>query len=245
MVAASPTPAPKIATPPRKPPKAVKAPKLAAKYYATGYPGEGSPLPPKFVEAVHAVELALGSPAWLLIQDPPDQDHLQSPPYHSIDEATYRAFLSLKPHLPKARPIPLIIDSPGGSARSAYRIANLLRQHCGGFVAIVPEYAKSAATLLTLGADQIILCPHAEIGPLDTQVFDPDREGFGSALDEVQALDRLNAFALQAVDAGVILFASRSGKSLDKLLPQVLHFVSEMVRPLFEKIDTVHYTLFA
>lgn len=86
------------------------------------------------------------------------------------------------------------------------------------------------------------MCTQAELGPLDVQMFDPDREGFGSALDEVQALERLNAFALKAVDEGMMLLTSRSGKSLEKLLPQVLHFVAEMVRPLFEKIDTVHYT---
>jgi ClpP class serine protease len=33
----------------------------------------------------------------------------------------------------------------------------LLKRHCGGFVAVVPRYAKSAATLLALGADEIIL----------------------------------------------------------------------------------------
>ena len=108
--------------------------------------------------------------------------------------------------------------------------------------AIVPDYAKNAATLLTLGADQIILCANAELGPLDVQIFDPNREDLGSALNEVQALERLNAFALKAVDEGMMLFASCSGKSLEKLLPQVLHFVAEMVKPLFEKIDTVHYT---
>ena len=73
-------------------------------------------------------------------------------------------------------------------------------------------------------------------------MFDPEREDTCSALDEVQALERLNAFALQALDAGVIFLKTRSGKSVGTLLPPMLHFVSEMLRPLFEKLDTVHYT---
>ena len=211
------------------------------RYYATGFPGKNKPLPPKFVAAVHAVEKALGTPAWLLIQNVPTPP-LQHRPYYTIDDYVLKSFLAFKALLVKGKPIPLIIDSPGGQAKAAYQIASFLRSHCGGFLAVVPEYAKSAATLLTLGAEEIILAPQAEIGPLDVQVFDPEREGFGSALDEVQALERLNAFALQAVDSAMYFFVSRTGKSMGTLLPQTLNFVSGMLRPLFEKIDTVHYT---
>jgi len=47
----------------------------------------------------------------------------------------------------------------------------------------VPRYAKSAATLLALGADRILLGKFAEIGPLDAQFDDPEREYRLSALD--------------------------------------------------------------
>jgi hypothetical protein len=215
------------------------------KYGASCFPPKGNALPENFVAAVQAVESILKTSVWLLIQDPPgeDQSILSRPPRcHTLDDSILAAFLMSKSTLPKGKPLVLIIESPGGQADSAYRIACFLRQHCGGFLAIVPAFAKSAATLLTLGADKIILSPHAELGPLDVQIFDPNREDLGSALNEVQALERLNAFALKAADEGMMLFTSRSGKSLDKLLPQVLHFVAEMVKPLFEKIDTVHYT---
>ena len=227
----------KKATPKKKAPSTKSAPQ---KYCATCFPGKSAPLPPRFVDAVKAIEAAVGHQVWLLIQDGPSGG-FQPPAFHSIDNHTFRALWAARQQMPVGRPISLVIDSPGGSARDAYRIANFLRRR-SGFNVFVPEYAKSAATLLCLGAQQIIMSSNAELGPLDTQVFDADREGFGSALDEVQALDRLNAFALQAVDSGIMLMRGRSGKSLEKLLPHVLHFVSEMVRPLFEKIDTVHYT---
>jgi ClpP class serine protease len=155
---------------------------------------------------VHRVEAILKTPVWLLIQDPPGEDQSilsQAPAYHTLDDSILRAFrTSAKSTLPKGKPPVLIIESPGGQAESAYRIACFLRQHCGGYLAVVPAYAKSAATLLTLGADQIILCANAELGPLDVQIFDPNREDLRSALNEVQALERLNAFALKAVDEG-------------------------------------------
>jgi hypothetical protein len=121
----------------------------------------------------------------------------------------------------------------------------LLRQHCGGFIAIVPRLAKSAATLLALGADEIALGTDGELGPLDAQFIDPDREDRLSALDEFQALERLHAFALEAADTSMMLLLHRTRKKVETLMPLVLRFVTDMTRPMFEKIDVVHYTQMA
>ena len=129
--------------------------------------------------------------------------------------------------------------------RAAYQLAIALRKHCRGYVAIVPRRAKSAATLLVLGADEIALGTEGELGPLDAQVYDPDREDVVSALDELQALERLHAFSLEAFDRSMYLLISRTGKKTDTLMPLVSRFVTEMIRPLFEKIDAVHYTQMA
>src|SRR3954464_1318288 len=99
--------------------------------------------------------------------------------------------------LPQGSPVALVIHSPGGEARAAYQLATILRKHCGSFVAVVPRYAKSAATLLSLGASRILLGRCAELGPRDAQWEDPEREEHLSALDEVQALERLQAAALE------------------------------------------------
>lgn len=215
-----------------------KTPAAQKKYGASIFPQ--SPLPDKFVAAVKDLEALLKAPPWLIIQDalprhgPPQQ-------FEHLDDSVLSAFMTCRPHLPN-KPLDIIIDSPGGEAKAAFQLANLFRSHCGGFNVYVYEWAKSAATLFALGASNIHLSKFAELGPLDVQIFDPEREDICSALDEVQALERLNAFALQALDAGVILLKSRSGKSVATLLPQMLHFVAEMLSPLFEKLDTVHYT---
>jgi hypothetical protein len=177
-----------------------------------------------------------------MIQSSTQATRLQSPPFHELDDHTRDAFIASVRLLPPGEPITILIDSPGGSAKCAYQLASFLRKHCGGFKVIIPDYAKSAATLLVLGADEIVMSKHAELGPLDVQIFDYEREDYSSALNEVQALERLNAFALQAVDAGMMLLGGRSGKSVATLLPLMQNFVANMLRPLFEKIDTVHYT---
>jgi len=63
-----------------------------------------------------------------------------------------------------------------------------------------------------------------------------------SALDEVQSLERLHAFALEAFDRTTLFLVERTNKKLSTLLPMSLSFTSYIVRPLFERIDVVRYT---
>jgi len=106
--------------------------------------------------------------------------------FNIIGHRTASAFFQAR-HGPlrQGQRIALVIDSAGGKANAAYELATLLRRHCGGFVAVVPRRAKSAATLLALGADKIFMNENAELGPLDVQIWDPDREESLSGLDEV------------------------------------------------------------
>ena len=204
-------------------------------YVASIYSGPGRILPPEFAADVVALEKILEMPLWLLVQSGGDK-------FDSLEDNLVESLLAARAELPEGGPVGLLIDSPGGSAKCSYQIATILRARCGGFTAIVPRYAKSAATLLTLGADAILLGQHAELGPLDAQYLDPEREEWVSALDEVQALERLHAFALESVDRTMFLMAPRTRKKIETLLPMILKFVSDMTRPLFEKIEAVHYT---
>jgi serine dehydrogenase proteinase len=218
-------------------PTPVRLPSLAApKYAASLYPGKPHEIPSTLVSCVRRLESALQMPIWLIIQSGGDDD------FGGLDNATAHAFCSSKSGLPENQHIGLVIDSPGGGdAKRAYQIARYIKKRCGGFTAIVPDYAKSAATLLLLGADKIIIGKNAELGPLDAQVYDSDREQRLSALDEIQALERVNAFALQAVDIIMCYWQRGTKKSFNMLIPEVQNFVATMMRPLFEKVDTVHY----
>ena len=62
------------------------------------------------------------------------------------------------------------LDSPGGKANAAYKIALLLRSRAAKLRVVVSDYAKSAATLLVLAADEIYMAGAAELGPLDAQI---------------------------------------------------------------------------
>lgn len=75
--------------------------------------------------------------------------------------------------LGKIENLDLLIDSGGGDIDATSKIVKLLKSHCTKFYAIVPFFAKSAATLLALGADEIVMCKSGELGLVDPQVRDP------------------------------------------------------------------------
>ncbi|MDI6448047.1 SDH family Clp fold serine proteinase [Anaerobaca lacustris] len=193
-----------------------------------------------FCQCIQELEEATKLPVVLLCHGGDAKD-----PYAYFNDLTYEVFARNIRRLERGKPVQVVIDSPGGDARCAYKLASLLRKHCGHFFAVVPHYAKSAATLFALGADTIVMSRFAELGPLDVQIEYTDKEERFSGLEVVQAVERLNGEAMRALDQQMVFWLMRSRKKLDTLLPVVTHFVSEMMRPLFERIDTVNYTAMA
>lgn len=65
----------------------------------------------------------------------------------------------------------LMINSPGGDANAAEKLLMMCRRRfTEEFNVIVPDYAKSAATLIALGSDKILMGYLAELGPIDPQL---------------------------------------------------------------------------
>jgi len=65
----------------------------------------------------------------------------------------------------------LVINSPGGDANVAEKLLLMCRQRFSkGFNVIVPDFAKSAATMIALGSDKIWMGYLAELGPIDPQL---------------------------------------------------------------------------
>jgi hypothetical protein len=81
--------------------------------------------------------------------------------------------------------VDLLLVSNGGDPTVAWRIVSLIRERVTSFSVLVPQAAYSAATLIALGADEIIMHPHGNLGPTDVQIRAPkagtsERTPFGS-----------------------------------------------------------------
>jgi serine dehydrogenase proteinase len=89
-------------------------------------------------------------------------------PMESSDIAPITALLDRRDQIEN---LDLLIYSPGGSAQTAEKVVAACRQVCEGeFRVAVPNMAKSAATMVALGADQILMGYLSELGPIDPQV---------------------------------------------------------------------------
>lgn len=82
---------------------------------------------------------------------------------------------SLLRGIDKNKPLAVFIHSGGGDIHTAYKLATLFHKCCK-YISLVPEYAKSAATLVAIAADKILMSPIAELGPLDPIVYFSDGE---------------------------------------------------------------------
>lgn len=66
-----------------------------------------------------------------------------------------------------AKKIDIFLCSNGGSGTVPWRMISLLREFAESVCVLIPYRAYSAATLLALGAGEIVMDPFAEMGPME------------------------------------------------------------------------------
>lgn len=106
-------------------------------------------------------------------------------------------------------PIDLLLHSPGGLPDAAETLLRTgFRASNRAFRVIVPASAKSAATLLALGADEILMGDNSQLGPIDPQVFVPQLGMVLPAKAVISAYDTLTAKPV--LNPGEITVAAQS-----------------------------------
>src|SRR5205823_6082483 len=69
-----------------------------------------------------------------------------------------------------ATAVDVLLHSTGGDALVAWKLMSILRERFTTVGVMVPYMAFSAATIFALGADEIVMHPHASLGPIDPQI---------------------------------------------------------------------------
>lgn len=124
------------------------------------------------------------------------------------------------------RDLVLVLHSNGGLAISAERIIGVCRSYCkkrgadSRFLVLIPKKAKSAATILALGAHNIYLRDTAELGPVDPQFSVIDNSGnqaFTPAYLHVDAIENLIPTSAPLSMRRFLSFFVKNGKSLIEL----------------------------
>lgn len=73
----------------------------------------------------------------------------------------------------KVDKISLFLYTRGGDTMAAWSLVNLIRQFCKKFEIIIPSKARSSGTIISLGADNIMMTKQATLGPIDPSLNSP------------------------------------------------------------------------
>jgi ClpP class serine protease len=121
--------------------------------------------------------------------------------------------------------IDLIIHTPGGIALAATQIAYALNAHPAKKTVIIPHYAMSGGTLIALAADEIMMDPHAVLGPVDPQLGDNQNIYAASSILKVVTEKKP-----EDLDDKTLYFAEESRKAIEQ--------IKNIVRTLVKDLDT-------
>jgi ClpP class serine protease len=111
---------------------------------------------------IAAMEQARGSRVVCIIHQPGMESS-------SVDTVTAEDVLTALQSTPANKPLDIILHTPGGYSYQAHQIALAVKAHRGPKTVFVPFFAMSGGTIISLAADQIVMAPHAVLGPIDSQ----------------------------------------------------------------------------
>jgi hypothetical protein len=134
--------------------------------------------------------------------------------------------------------IDVFLTSLGGNVHAAYQIVNVLRAKCARLQVVIPYFAKSAATLLALGADRLIMGPQSELGPLDVQMEHPTQKDVRiSAIDTVRPLEYLAGVAAAIADDLGVHIWTQIGLPRDEAIQLALKFATDYISHVVSQCD--------
>lgn len=122
--------------------------------------------------------------------------------------------------------IDLLLVSNGGDGTVPWRLVTLIREFADKFSVLIPFRAFSAATLTSLGADEILMHPMGMLGPTDPTVtnhFNPT--------DPNNPKQKLG-ISVEDVTAFISLIKEEAGITHEDELVQAFNKLSDKVHPL-------------
>jgi hypothetical protein len=145
--------------------------------------------------------------------------------------------------------IALLLYSRGGETQAAWPIVSFIREHCTKLTILVPFYAHSCATLISLGADRIIMGRFATLSPIDptvANVFNPPdptnpQQRMPIAVEDLLAyFELMRRYELKAPDQMSEGFQRLSAAGVHPLALGNVQRSIDQIRQLAEKLIRLH-----
>jgi ClpP class serine protease len=115
-------------------------------------------------------------------------------------------------------PLDLVLHTPGGLALAAMQIAMAISQRPGKVTVFVPHYAMSGGTLIALAADEIVMCEHAMLGPVDPQI---------GQYPAASILKATKQKPVAEVDDATLILADQAEKALSQMSHEIAQLLAD------------------
>ena len=134
----------------------------------------------------------------------------------------------------------LLLVTDGGDPGAAYKIGKYIQRRYESFSILISGFCKSAGTLLSIAAYELIFTPYGELGPLDVQMQKEDK--IGSSESGLNISEAFKAIEDRARDTyhnliGEILSASHGVVSFHTASHAAAEMVASLYSPIFARID--------
>lgn len=184
------------------------------------------------------IERQRGSRVILLVHRQETMSLLGFPLLRYIDIQDSEAILRALDLTDPTIPIDLVLHTPGGLVLAASQIARAIHRRPGKVTVFVPHYAMSGGTLIALAADEIVMSPHAVLGPVDPQI---GQHSAASILSVVR--DK----PIPEVDDQTLMWADQARKAVEQVRALVGELLGDdhepaKARRLAEMLSEGHWT---
>jgi len=135
-------------------------------------------------------------------------------------------------------PLDLVLHTPGGLVLAALQIAKAVREHKAKVTVFVPHYAMSGGTLIALAADEIVMCEHSVLGPIDPQLGDSPAASLIKVIEQ-KPMAKIDDRTLVLADVGrkaIAQVKQAASELLNRRLP------AEQASALAEKLTSGTWT---
>lgn len=105
-------------------------------------------------------------------------------------------------------PLDIILHTPGGLVLAAAQIARAVDAHPSKVTVFVPHMAMSGGTLIALAADEIVMCSHSVLGPIDPQI---------GQLPAASILKVVEQKPIAEIDDQTLVYADVGRKAIDQI----------------------------
>jgi len=151
----------------------------------------------------------------------------------------------------RTKKIDIYLYSVGGQMEVPWRVVSMVREFADELGILIPYKSMSAATMIALGADEVIVGKKGELGPIDPQITIQRGDGGTAVQDTLSVEDVMSYVRFLKERAGLSDQSALSGLMVtlaDKLTPWALGQINRVhshIREVARKLLSCHHPGFS